>query len=303
MIYLILSGRIGNQLFMYAAAKAIQLKRGDHETIIIDDSQNLSMGYVNSLKYYSLENVQFISDKSIYQSAAWFIQRNCIRICNRIESRMNERQKWKFEKKIKGISAACGVFLFENGYTEYPALKKRNILLQGYFQSEKYFAEYKKEICESLSLENCFLYQQYIDLNLIQKRESVCISIKVQHNVGNPIYDVCSKRYWEKAIQIVLNKIPDPLFFVCSDDIEYVKKNLIDCKKYDVIEQPANVPVHIVLAVMAQCKHFIIGNTSYGWWAQYLCKHEEKLVIAPSRWYGIDIPCDIYQPEWIIIEV
>ena len=88
-----------------------------------------------------------------------------------------------------------------------------------------------------------------------------------------------------------------------DDAVEYVKEHLIDTTKYDVICQDTSFPVHISLAVMAQCKHFIIGNTTFGWWAQYLCTNPEKIVMAPSRWYGTPVPCDIYQDNWTLIEV
>jgi len=85
--------------------------------------------------------------------------------------------------------------------------------------------------------------------------------------------------------------------------VEYVKENLIDCEKYDAVYQQSDYPVHVSLTVMSMCKHFVIGNTTFGWWAQYLSDYENKIVVAPSRWFGIDMPCDIYQDNWHLIEV
>ena len=79
--------------------------------------------------------------------------------------------------------------------------------------------------------------------------------------------------------------------------------NLIDTNKYDYVVQDKNSPVFLSLAAMAECKHFIIGNTTFGWWAQYLSEFENKMVIAPSKWMAIDMPIDIYQNNWILIEV
>ena len=126
----------------------------------------------------------------------------------------------------------------------------------------------------------------------------------MQHNAGNEMYDVCSKEYYEKAIYYITNNVENPLFFVCSDNVDYVKDNLIDTNKYDVICQSKDFPVHVSLAVMARCKHFIIGNTSFGWWAQYLSNVNDKKVIVPDRWYNNmgEWQYDIYMNNWIIID-
>ena len=143
----------------------------------------------------------------------------------------------------------------------------------------------------------------YPDIVKIRNRNSVCISIKVQHNVGNSIYDVCNDGYWQKAINYICQNVEDPLFFICSDNVEYVKENLIDCTKYDAVFQNPKIPVNVSLSIMGQCKHFVIGNTTFGWWAQYLCKYDKKIVVAPSKWMKIDMPIDIYQNGWHLVEV
>lgn len=78
---------------------------------------------------------------------------------------------------------------------------------------------------------------------------------------------------------------------------------MIDCEKYDVVTQSKEFTVVESLAVMSKCKHFIIGNTTFGWWAQYLSENDDKIVVAPSRWMNVDMPIDIYQDNWHLIEV
>ena len=68
MIYLVLQGRIGNQLFMYAFAKAIQEEIGENIKIVIDDSRVVEQNWVNSLYDYYINNIGFISGKWLYRT-------------------------------------------------------------------------------------------------------------------------------------------------------------------------------------------------------------------------------------------
>ena len=180
-------------------------------------------------------------------------------------------------------------------------MKRKNIIIHGYFQSEKYFKNISADIKNEFSLENNQQLSLYPNIDKIRKRNTVCISIKVEHNVGNEMYDVCTKKYWEDAIKYMIDNVDDPLFFICSDNVEYVKNNLIDCEKYDVVCQAKNYPSPVALAAMAQSKHFIIGNTTFGWWAQYLSKNSNKIVVAPKKWMNCEMPIDIYQDNWVLM--
>lgn len=303
MIYLLLKGRIGNQLFMYAAARALQMEIGGNQEIVIEDRDNLKENYANSLPYYHLNNVTYTSERNILFSPRFFLQRICLDVCGVLELKMNPAQRHAFEVKHRKIINRCGVFLCENGYMDFPQKYRKDTVMCGYFQSEKFFAKYRDVILKEFSMDRELKGISYPNYEQILKRNTVCISIKVQHNVGSEIYNVCTSKYWEEAIQYIIENVEDPLFFVCSDNVEYVKNNLIDCSRYDVIEQDASFPVHLSLAVMSKCKHFIIGNTSYGWWAQYLSDYQEKIVVAPSKWYLVDIPCEIHQDNWKLVEV
>ena len=68
MIYLKLQGRIGNQLFMYAAARMVQILQGDDQEIIIEDCNNIKEGYLSVLNEYELPNVRFVHNLDIYRT-------------------------------------------------------------------------------------------------------------------------------------------------------------------------------------------------------------------------------------------
>lgn len=305
MIYLKLRGRIGNQLFMYAFARSIQLEKGENEIIIIDDSINQSMGYLNSLKEYELENVEFIEEMTKKQKIALFFPWIISRIEDKLISRMDYDSSYKFEKKWQKIYNKIGLIKIRDGYIDYSHVFHKNTYIDGYFQSEKYFWECRAEIKRIFSLQKEIEKSSYPNITKILSRNTVCISVKVEDNAQNPMYDICSEEYYRKAISYIEEHVENPLFFICSDNVQYVKDNLIDTSKYDIVEQSSIYPVHISLAVMGACKHFIITNSTFAWWAQYLSDYNEKIVIAPSRWYGMkaDWQWDIYQDNWVTIEV
>lgn len=305
MIYLRIDGRIGNQLFMYAFAKNISGKRGN-ELIVVDDKEAIKRNYRNSLMDYELKNVKYVhSHKMLYSFE--FIKQNFIFFVYRvIRKKLNFNKRYKLEKKFQKFFNNNGLILCENGYLEYDVPITKNVFINGYFQSDKYFDDIRNSVLNEISMKNkedIELESIFPEIKQIRNRNSVCISIKVQHNVGNSMYDVCNDGYWQKAIEYICENVENPLFFICSDNVEYVKEKLIDCEKYDAVYQNPKVPVNISLAIMGECKHFIIGNTTFGWWAQYLSDYNKKIVVAPSKWMKIDMPIDIYQKDWHLVEV
>lgn len=298
MIYVVLRGRIGNQLFMYAYAHALRLY--DNEPIIIDDSYVLKENWENSLMRYSLANVKFVHKKQLF--SPFFKQILMDLMHQKIIFNMDYIKKFDYQVQKSQAFSKHGLITFENGFY---SLKRRtkNVLIDGCFQSEKFFMKKKELLLRELAKNNEKFLENYKDADLLKKRNSVCISIKIEHNVGSSLYHVCTKEYWMKAIRYITENVENPLFFICSDNIDYVCENLIDCNKYDVVFQDSSVPVNVSLAAMALCKHFIIGNTSFGWWAQYMSTNPSKIVIAPSKWMNVDMPIDIYQDNWKIIEV
>lgn len=299
-------GRIGNQLFMYAYARKLQKERGDRELIIIDDSDNLchtepSIHYENSLINYKLKNVKFVHDRSLYNSIRMLPKRCIMKLMYLIGRCKNHKELHKFQVRWQWLYNIFGIYCLQDGY-ENLKVKGDNIYLFGYFQSEKYFLGVEDELRSTFILSKEVENISYPNFDEIKKRNTVCISIKIQHNVGSEMYDVCSKEYYARAIDYIQRNVDNPLFFICSDDVEYVKNHLIDTTKYDVVFQSKYFPVHIQLAVMAKCKHFIIGNSSFAWWAQYLSCFPKKIVVAPKKWYGIDVPCDIYQNTWTYLD-
>lgn len=302
MIYVILEGRLGNQLFMYSHARKLQEQNPGQE-IVIDDVMVRKLGYENRLPAYHLENVRYVHDRKILHFPRMLRSYAAYMLYRLRRKPLNAMQRFSMEKSRIERNVRAGVRLCENGYIDFPQRFEGDLLVAGYYQSDKYFKGIEPELRGLFSLKDDPRLSEYPGIDQIRDRNSVCLSIKVQHNVGNGPYDVCNAGYWQEAIDYIRKNVENPLFFICSDNVDYVKEHLIDTSKYDVISQSCDFEVEESLAVMGMCKHFIIGNTTFGWWAQFLNGSDDKIVVAPSRWMNVEMPIDIYQDNWHLIEV
>ena len=123
----------------------------------------------------------------------------------------------------------------------------------------------------------------------------------VKNNSIKSLTNVCSKKYFYDGIKYMQKKLEQPVFIIFSDDVIWCKRNL---------ELPDNTyfedgtdPIWEKLRLMYSCKNFIISNSTFSWWAQYLSRNDNKIVVAPSRWRNFEMPNDIYEDNWIKINV
>ena len=96
-------------------------------------------------------------------------------------------------------------------------------------------------------------------------------------------HGVCSITYYKKSINFIMQKVKNPHFFIFSDDLEWTKLN------FNFIENPftfvENDSDALDFWLMCLCKHNILANSTFGWWAGWLNKNNSKIVIAPKKWF------------------
>ncbi len=112
---------------------------------------------------------------------------------------------------------------------------------------------------------------------------------------------VCGVEYYNRAIKYVLEKIENPLFFVFSDDCEWVKNN-IEVPNANFIEWNLDKNSFIDMFLMNQCKHNIIANSTFSWWGAYNDSNCRRgIVISPVKWFASNSFTDplIFPKKWI----
>jgi hypothetical protein len=172
-------------------------------------------------------------------------------------------------------------------YSEIPF--QENCSLSGYFQSWKYFDHCKEYIKEIFTPKETFDLKNYC-----------CIHVRRGDYLNYPLHHPTQtiQHYYMRAIE----KIPAKNFIVFSDDYKWCKQNFIG-NEFTINEPSSTISD---FTKMINCSHYVIANSSFSWWAAWLSKGNDKIVVAPSNWFGpklndLNPTTDLIPSEWIVI--
>ena len=274
-----LEGGLGNQFYQYCAAKGLSEKY-QAKLKVLDrlDSPNDPRRH-NHLGLFSFEASRIRGvQRKFYQSL--FIQ------------------KFKIGKRLrKVLLPILGINIVtdpENGYfPEILQYKSGTVLLLGYWQSYRYFEHLRNTLLKELQLKSKPKDNLNISLlTSIDQSNSVAIHIRrgdyvsVDYFLKN--FGTCSIQYYENALNDLDQQLVDPQYFIFSDDPDWVKKNLILPEQSTFIIHNVGKSDYEDFRLMMHCKHFIIANSSFSWWAAWLGSYSDKKVIAPANWFNND---------------
>lgn len=191
-------------------------------------------------------------------------------------------------------------------YTEIPAIEG-NVYLSGYFQSEKYFKEHEKEI-KQLFFQPPHIFDKVVDDIALDtykvdiKKDNTCsIHIRRGDYLKSPNHHPAQNmNFYMKAIKQMPS---DSVFLIFSDDMAWCKENFPDIpEKFKFIEGTTD---YEDMLLMSLCRNNIICNSTFSWWGAWLNSNKNKIVIAPSKWFGPAYPNhntkDLYCDNWILI--
>lgn len=263
-------GGLGNQFFQYSFGRALAIKTGE------------------DLRFYMLDKEKTPATLSIteFDADISFLQPETLKkiyFCygNNLMVRAERKLTSLFPFIHPGIMIEKGP-----GYSEIG--EPYNKYFDGYWQSYRYFNHIADRLKEELTLKRsvklpCSWFEE------INSCQSVAVHVRRGDYLSGrsrSVYHQCDERYYSNAVDLIKEKVKDPVFFVFSDDIDWVKRNFIfmpDSTRYVIHEM--DKPDCIDNVLMRQCRHFIIANSTFSWWAAFLGGNNEKTVIAPEKWY------------------
>ena len=278
-----LQGGLGNQMFQYAIGRRVS--HMNNTDLKLDLSFYKNKKPTDTPRQYSLDNFNIIENFSTKKDSQKIgipdlSGRNLPARARRKIFRIIENKKPLYKKR----------YILEPYFGFNPdVLKiKDNAYLNGNWQNENYFKDISGIIKKEFTLKNGFGKNTKEVFEKIKGHESVSLHIRrgdyILNEKTNKYHGTCSLEYYQKAMNIISQKVTAPHFFVFSDDIDWAKENLKTHFPITFVSDE-KIPDFEELMLMKECKHNIIANSSFSWWGAWLNDNPEKIVIAPKTWF------------------
>ena len=307
MIIIQLAGGLGNQMFQYALC--LQLKNLGKEVKIDDIS-----GFVQDEK-----RVPALAPFSVsYERPT---KKELIQMLDSSLMPWNRVRRKLFGRKRKGY--------FEEDKRYHPEIMTwDDIYLEGYWQTEKYFEAIADEVRKAYDTDR--LLRNIEDsrledwLKLIDSNQSVSVHVRRGDYLlpeNQALFGgICTDTYYKEAMSRMMRERPDCRFYLFTNDKQWARAQIAEYKKAEPSDTDAktydvnlydNIEVvdfgerndYAEFVLMSRCKHNILANSSFSWWASYLNRNADKIVLVPDRWLnGWDCE-DIYRKDMCKVKV
>lgn len=305
MIYIQTVGRLGNQMFFYAFARAIQERNpGLGEIIFIYENAEYEKYGGLTILDFNVKIHDFAERPELTKK-----QRFVLRVFRKLES-ICTKKGWKKIKKILTISLqpilninGLYVGLVSGDARIHHNSRTQNVYATGYWENPTYFNSIKDKIKKEFSPKYELLPHNADLLHEIMTTNSVCVSIRRGDFLarGNEKHNVCTEKYFYEAEKIIAGLFDAYKLFIFSDDVEWCRQNMHFEGQVVFENNNGDDPVWEKIRLMSACKHFIISNSSFSWWAQYLSNSPDKIVIAPRPWKKNDYRDYLYDESFILL--
>lgn len=292
MIIVNLKGGMGNQMFQYAAGYALSKKLGCElkidERYLLDRELNPSKGYTirrYDLDVFGIEKNQATQadlKKFGLEKGGWRYRAAKTLILS------NVSDKYQYERKFGSLIRA-------------PSSK--STYLDGYWQSEDYFADYESDIRRIFQLDSSDNSRVCALVNSLPK-DAVCVNVRRGDFVGSANHDVVGLDYYMKAAEKLKADFGMRLkFYIFSDDPQWCQENFKFLDSREIVDHTfAGEKFRDYFYLMTRFENFVIPNSTFAWWAAW-ASASKKVVIAPKRWSGtINKKCSKITPgDWVLI--
>ncbi len=283
-------GGIGNQMFQFAAGRALSLKNDQKHLLDLSDFSDYRLHHGFELSRVFNVVTECAEASTLHQLLGWRE--------NKLARKVLRRRQFS---GLRGKTFVVEPYF--NYWSSFINLTG-DCYLHGYWQSERYFKAVESVIRQDFTFREP-LKEHNAELALeISTIQAVSLHVRRGDYVNNPknhnIMSVCDLEYYRLAINYIATHVEQPVFYLFSDDMAWVKQNLPLEFPCVYIEHNCGAESYRDMQLMSLCRHHVIANSSFSWWGAWLNANPEKIVIAPKHWFrnGND-DSDLIPDEWV----
>lgn len=293
MIIVSICGGLGNQMFQYAAGRALALRLRADLKLDLSWFTNIAEGCTPR---------EYLLDDAFSLTPAVTTPDECAPLTWRRES--------YFSRLLRRIRrhprphAATYVCEPQTSYWQGFNALTSPTFLSGYWQNERYFSQIEAVIRRDFTFSDLKIRAAALAKRICASSNSVAVHVRrgdyVSNPVTNKIHGICSQEYYSAALKYLISKFDSIELFLFSDDPDWVKEHF-DCSSLPstvvAFSEHVDEPWHD-MHLMSLCRHHIIANSSFSWWGAWLAR-KGGITCAPRKWY-IEKPDNNPAPEaWI----
>jgi hypothetical protein len=265
-----LLGGLGNQLFQYACGWALASEQG-REMVL--DAGSFDQ---YKLRPFLLDRLKVKARRATGQElGAWGLQAGRFA---------------RIRRRLFGTTIAA---VHEPAYTWGPVQlpQGRDVWLNGYWQSERYFAAHKKALKVQFAVKAAATGINTRLLKVIRAAGAKACAVHVRRGdyvssgFASRTHGTVSPEYYGAAVTRLRSQVKGAKLFVFSDDPVWARANMPFAAQASFIDANGPEAPEQDLRLMAACRHFVLANSTFSWWGAWLGEGPRSLVLAPKRWF------------------
>ena len=290
-----ISNGFGNQMFLYAAAYSLSKKLNRKLELDIFSGlnslkkKNLKKKFKHFVPQYELKYFKIsakLADKNDCFDTLYLKYKR--KILFFLDNFLNKK-KFIIEKRNKNKTSSFYDLKLDNSFLD------NKVYIEGYFETEKHFLEYRNELIREFSLKNKINCLTDIK-NKILNTNSVSLAMRADrynerlsddNNSENILksknYEFQQYKYILRSIEYFNKKIKKPNFFIFSDNPPKIEKLFSNLKNTFIVNRYKSNKIIEDYYLMSLCKHFAVSPTTFHFWPAWLSNYKNKICLRPKN--------------------
>lgn len=267
MIIIRLRSGLGNQMFQYAFFKQMQYWHGKENVKL--DIDTYIWNTHNGREIDKVFGIDFSGDTA--PSSASFALAD-----------VGYSFKQRLLRRIRGRKHKSYLYWKDLQLADYKKLTN-DVYIEGFWNEERYFSDIFNFVRKTYTFNGTLTPEQSEFLKQIEATESVGIHVRRGDYAKYPdAFPMCTPDYYKDALQIIKKKHAQVHCFVFSDDLDWCRKELSFMENVNFVENKINTEAYKDMWLMSKCKHNIMANSTFSWWAAWLNANQNKIVVYPK---------------------